>query len=35
MSVLEKHLQELQKSGELVNIFRERTEGKKCASLPD
>ncbi len=30
MSVLDTHLQELQKSGELVLIFRERTEGKSA-----
>jgi hypothetical protein len=30
MSVLDKHLQELQTSGELVVIFRERTEGKSA-----
>lgn len=30
MSVLDKHLQELQASGELVEIFRERTEGNSA-----
>ena len=30
MSILDKYLQEIQSSGELVNIYRERTEGSSA-----